>query len=75
MEEGNVTSSQPVKENPTPEQLGIMILHELRSIRKDMKEGGKNLRKKLDSVCTELNALQENAENLADMPEATASNS
>ena len=35
---------------PTSEQIGLLILNELRALRKDMKEGGQNVRETLNNI-------------------------
>lgn len=44
------TESTPGKNSTSAEHLGILILNELRALRNDMKEGGKNVRETLNNI-------------------------
>ena len=58
------------------EQIGLLILNELRALRSDLKEGGKNVREALDNVISsDLMSRQFPAETveIEDQPNTTGS--
>ena len=50
----------------SPQDIGLLILNELQAIRREMKEGGKNMREKLDNLIEqETRAHQQTSQNIS----------